>query len=101
MDCPLARCKFSTPVISETVLKDWTERGYDCQSFVDPPDQEWNNFVHGTNELVTVIEGQLEIKIGSQRHLLNPGDEIFIPKGAIHSVRNSYHDTTHWVFGYD
>ncbi len=32
---------------------------------------------------------------------LEPGDEVFIPKGARHSVRNIHHSTTAWLYGYD
>jgi quercetin dioxygenase-like cupin family protein len=83
------------------VIRDWKARGYDCRPFVDPPGQEWNNFVHQTNELVTVAEGRLEMTVASQRFMVEPGDEVFIPKGVVHSVKNSNNVTTRWFFGYD
>ena len=30
-----------------------------------------------------------------------PGDEVFIPKGSVHSVRNLHDGTTRWLYGYD
>ncbi len=30
-----------------------------------------------------------------------PGDEVFIPKGARHSVKNIHVATTQWLYGYD
>ena len=83
------------------MIRDWKARGYDCRPFVDPPGQEWNNFVHQTNELVTVAEGRLEMTVASQRFMVEPGDEVFIPKGVVHSVKNSNNVTTRWFFGYD
>ncbi len=93
--------KFSMPVDKAAVEHDWRSRGYSCNWFVDPPGQEWNNFVHSTNELVTVVDGLLEMTIAGQSWIVHPGDEVFIPKGAVHSVKNIYDDTTTWLYGYD
>ena len=76
-------------------------RGYSYHDFHDPPGQEWNDFVHQTQELVTVIEGRLELEIAGESLVAEPGDEVFIPKGAVHSVRNIDSGRTHWLFGYD
>lgn len=83
------------------VAQDWRARGYDCRPFVDPPGQEWNDFVHATNELVTVAEGRLRLTVGDQTLFADPGDEIFIPSGVLHSVKNVSSQTTRWLFGYD
>jgi quercetin dioxygenase-like cupin family protein len=97
----LAKAKFEIPVDRAVVADDWRARGYDCRLFVDPPGQEWNGFVHGTNELVTVAVGRLEMTVGPERLTAEPGDEVFIPKGAVHSVKNVHGATTRWFFGYD
>ena len=57
--------------------------------------------MHATNELVTVMEGRLALTIGDTQLIVEPGDEVFIPNGARHSVKNVHHDTTRWLFGYD
>ena len=57
--------------------------------------------MHATNELVTVAEGRLELTVGRDRLTAEPGDEVFIPKGAVHSVKNVHGATTRWLFGYD
>ncbi|MEN8260213.1 MAG: cupin domain-containing protein [Pseudomonadota bacterium] len=93
--------KFSTPVDKSIVERHWRGRGFSCDWFVDPPGREWNDFVHGCNELVTVVKGRLEMRVGEGICLLNPGDEIFIPKGAVHSVKNVHGGTTRWLYGYD
>jgi len=96
-----ARSKFPTPVDRDKVARDWAARGYSCDLFVDPPGQQWNDFVHGCNELVTVAEGRLEMTVGDHTGILEEGDEVFIPKGAVHSVRNIHTGTTRWYYGYD
>jgi quercetin dioxygenase-like cupin family protein len=83
------------------VAADWRSRGFSCDLFVDPPGRAWDNFVHATNELVTVAEGCLEVTVAGHRFVAEPGDEIFIPKGAWHSVRNVHPAATRWLFGYD
>ena len=57
--------------------------------------------MHTTNELVTVIEGRLQLTVDDRSWILEPGDELFIPRGALHSVVNRHDGTTRWLFGYD
>ncbi len=85
----------------DRVAADWRARGYSCREFVDPPGREWNDFVHRTNELVTVVEGRLRMRVGEATCEAGPGDEVFIPRGAVHSVKNIHTGTTRWLFGYD
>ena len=80
---------------------DWRGRGYSCGRFVDPPGQCWDDFVHGCNELVTVVEGRLEMTVAGETVTVEVGDEVFIPKGARHSLRNIHPGTTIWLYGYD
>jgi len=101
MDEPVIRSKFAAPVDRSAVAADWRERGYSCDLFVDPPGRRWEDFVHGCNELVTVMEGRLEMEVAGDIMTMEPGDEVFIPKGALHSVRNIHSGTTRWLYGYD
>ncbi len=93
--------KFAQPVDRSEVAADWRDRGYSCGTFVDPPGREWNDFVHGTNELVTVEEGRLELTVGDETLVAEPGDEVFIPRHTNHSVKNIHSATTRWLYGYD
>ncbi len=95
------RSKFSAPMDQTAVAAEWRGRGYSCGRFVDPPGQCWEDFVHDCNELVTVVEGRLEMVVAGATVTLEPGDEVFIPKGALHSVRNIHHATSVWLYGYD
>ena len=101
MDRLVTRNKFSRPVAHREVMLDWKKRGFDCHTFVDPPGQQWNDFVHETDEVVAVIEGQLTITMKNQCFLADPGDEIFIPQNVPHSVENPSNDITRWLFGYN
>lgn len=97
----LVKGKFATPVDGAAVAADWRLRGYSCGLFTDPPGRVWKDFVHATNELVTVVEGRLEMTVGDQTVIAGPGDEVFIPRGIVHSVHNIHHGTTNWLYGYD
>lgn len=97
----VTKSRFTGPIDAAAVARDWAARGYSCQTFIDPPGQQWLDFVHPTNELVTVVEGRLRLTIGDTAVEAGPGDEVFIPKGARHSVFNIAPATTRWLFGYD
>lgn len=97
----VVRRKFRIPVDHGEVRRDWQQRGYSCEPFVDPPGQEWRDYTHKTNELLTVVEGRLEVELHGVRYTLEPGDELFIPRNAVHTVRNVYAGETRWLYGYD
>lgn len=93
--------KFARPVSRDAVAQDWQARGFSCDVFVDPPGREWLDYVHNTNELVTVLEGRLSLTVGGQTVAVEEGDEVFIPRAVTHSVRNIHHRATRWLYGYD
>ena len=97
----ITRRKFSEPVNREEVSRDWKTRGYSCDLFTDPPGREWNGFVHATDELVTVVEGEMQMTVGGETVIARPGDEVFIPRGAVHSVKNIHNGTSRWLYGYN
>jgi quercetin dioxygenase-like cupin family protein len=83
-----------------TVANNWRQRGFSCELWVDPPGQRWEDFVHAVDELVMVLEGDVEFEIDGVIHHLRPGEELFIPAGALHSVRNQGKTTARWLYGY-
>lgn len=42
-----------------------------------------------THETYTVVQGELEVTLGVDKHLLRVGDVITIPPGAVHSARST------------
>ena len=77
--------KFAVPVDRAAVAADWQSKGYSCDLFIDPPGQEWNGFVHSTNEYVTVTEGRLRMisKTGSNCLKLISASTILTTKGTL------------------
>ena len=82
------------------VRKNWYSRGFSCDIWIDPPGKVWANFVHGTDELLMLIDGEIELEMDGE--ILQPeiGDEILIPAGMNHTVRNIGLVTNHWFYGY-
>lgn len=83
-----------------SVAADWTDRGFSCELWVDPPGQRWEDFVHATDELVMVLEGELEFEIAGQVSHPAVSAEVFLPAGTVHSVRNLGTTTARWLYGY-
>ena len=96
----LNKKKFDLPIDRAAVSADWQARGFSCDLFVDPPGQCWEGFVHTTDELVIVVEGRLEMEVDGEVAVMEPGDEVFIPARAVHSVRNIHSGTSRWLYGY-
>jgi len=84
----------------EAVRAEWARRGFSCAVWVDPPGQCWEDFVHATDELTMVLEGEVEFEIAGTISHPKPGEELFIPAGASHSVRNRGRGTARWLYGY-
>jgi mannose-6-phosphate isomerase-like protein (cupin superfamily) len=97
----LSKNKFAAPVDRSAIAADWRRRGYSCDLFVDPPGREWADFAHRTNELVAVTDGRLEVTVDGDRFVAEPGDEVFIPRGTVHSLKNIHVAATCWLYGYD
>ena len=84
----------------EKIRENWESRGYSFGIFKDSPGQVWADFVHRTDELVVLVEGEIEIEIEGNSQQPQIGDEVFIPANAIHTVRNIGKTNNVWYYGY-
>ena len=67
----------------------WAERGFSCTVWTDPPGQVWANFIHEVDELVTLVEGEIELSFQGQT--LRPGalaKKCLFPLGASHGAQH-------------
>lgn len=83
----------------QKIAVNWAARGFSCELWTDPPGQRWDNFAHKTDEVVIVLEGEMEFEVEGEVHHPQPGKELFIPAGAVHSARNIGKTTARWLYG--
>jgi cupin 2 domain-containing protein len=88
------------PVDYSAVEADWQREGFSFGVFRDPPGQEWNNFTHRSDEYVLVAEGRLQIDVGKEMAICEPGDLVRIPREVPHSLKTLSADGSVWLYGY-
>jgi mannose-6-phosphate isomerase-like protein (cupin superfamily) len=88
------------PVDRNVVSRRWRQRGFSCDLWVDPAGQIWADFVHDVDELVLVVEGEVEFEIEGKRFRPQQGEELLIPAGSMHTVRNIGGRELRWLYGY-
>ncbi|MEP0814488.1 MAG: cupin domain-containing protein [bacterium] len=84
----------------ERVERDWTARGYTFGRFTDLPGREWKDYAHSTDEVMMVVEGEVEVELAGRKFTARPGEEINIPAGEPHSIRNVGPSVARWINGY-
>ena len=87
-------------MIPNQIKQDWNSRGYSFGVFRDPPGQVWADFVHRTDELVLLAEGEIEVEIEGKSQRSKIGEEVFIPANAVHTVTNVGQRINVWYYGY-
>lgn len=85
---------------SGAVRADWRRRGFSFELWSDPPGQVWSDFVHETDELAMLLEGEIEFSFGGKIFRPVIGEELLIPAGARHTVSNVGSTRNRWCFGY-
>jgi quercetin dioxygenase-like cupin family protein len=96
----ISRWPQDRPLEMQGVAEVWARDGFSCDLWVDPPGQQWLDFVHPTDERVVVKAGSVEFEVEGARAMLSAGDEVFIPAGSRHSVWNRGSSTARWFYGY-
>jgi uncharacterized cupin superfamily protein len=80
--------------------KDWAARGFSCDLWVEPPGRVWADFVHETDELVMLLEGEEDFEMNGEKYRPEAGEEFLIPAGTTHTARNAGKPTSRWLYGY-
>jgi uncharacterized cupin superfamily protein len=84
----------------QQISRDWAARGFSCDIWTDPPGQVWADFVHATDELLMLIDGDIELRFSGRVLRPQAGEEVLIPAGVSHTVINTGQTTNHWFYGY-
>ena len=75
-----------TTAIPDLIKQNWHSRGYSFGVFRDPPGQVWADFVHRTNELIVLAEGEIEVEIEGKAERFQIGGMVFIPAKEIWKI---------------
>ena len=75
-----------TNIIPELIKQNWNSRGYSFGVFRYPPGQVWADFVHRTDELVVLAEGEIEVEIEGKAERFQIGGMVFIPAKEIWKI---------------
>ena len=75
-----------TTVIPDLIKQNWHSRGYSFGVFRDPPGQVWADFVHRTNEIIVLAEGEIEVEIEGKAERFQIGGMVFIPAKEIWKI---------------
>ena len=89
-----------TKIDRDSVRHAWAVQGFSCEVWVDPPTQIWHDFQHDDDEMVLLLEGECLIETGRKTIRMHPGDELLIPAGTRHTVRNTGDGPARWLHGY-
>jgi mannose-6-phosphate isomerase-like protein (cupin superfamily) len=82
------------------IAGNWRSRGFSFGVFTDPPGQVWPDFVHDTDELLLVVQGDMELEMRGKTLRCKIGEEIFIPAKVVHTLRNVGKTGSQWLYGY-
>lgn len=99
VDLSLVQGRFPPRARPEDVQREWAARGYSCHDESAPPGDERAGLVHDVDSLLTVRTGRLVVTVAGADWILEPGDELAIPAGDVHGIRNDSAHATHWMFG--
>lgn len=82
-----------------TVAKDWHARGFSCGMWIDHAGREWACRPHQTEELLMVMSGIIEVDVEGRRIRPSIGEEVQIPPGVPHTIKNIGGKTARWLYG--
>ena len=82
-----------------TVAKEWHARGFSCGMWIDHAGREWSCQPHPHEELLMVLSGVLEIDVDGLVLRPSIGEEVRIPAGTSHRIKNVGGKTARWLYG--
>jgi mannose-6-phosphate isomerase-like protein (cupin superfamily) len=89
-----------TKVDRDSVRSEWSARGYSCELWIDPPDQIWHDVQHDVDGILLLLEGQCQVEMEGRTVRMQSGDELQLPAGMRHTVRNCGAGPARWLHGF-
>ncbi len=74
------------PLSEQTMQIKLEQRGYHVTRYVYPPGTYFPEHTHNVDKIDGVLSGQFRMTMGGQSTILQAGDCLAVPKGAVHSA---------------
>lgn len=74
------------PLSERSLTARLEERGYRVSRYVYPPGTIFPEHTHGVEKIDAVLSGRFRITMGGAAAVLEAGDSILVPRGAIHAA---------------
>jgi len=73
--------------LTERALREKLERkGYSVSRYTYPPGTFFPDHTHGVDKIDAVLSGRFRLTLEGEAVLLEAGDSIEVPRGAVHSA---------------
>ena len=91
------KAKFDMPLDHKAIKQEWVRLGYGYCEFIEKSNG-WatGEHTHEWHALFAGLEGKMEFIINDKRFVLEAGDELYYPKGAVIAARNLYDGRSDW-----
>lgn len=81
----------------EALEKTLRARGLSVFKWSDGPGTTYSPHCHSHDEYIVVVEGSIEFTVLGQVYLMEPGDELVLPEGTMHSAYVPGDDPVHYL----
>lgn len=81
------------------IARNWHARGFSCGLWIDHSGREWTCHPSQADELFMLMSGELELEMEGRTIQPSIGEEILIPAGVSHTIRNLGGTTARWLYG--
>lgn len=74
------------PFSEQALQRKLEERGYDVSRYVYPPGTRFSDHTHPMEKIDAVVSGRFRLVLEGEEAVLEAGDCIVVPEGAVHSA---------------
>jgi quercetin dioxygenase-like cupin family protein len=74
------------PLTEQAMRRKLEGKGYEVTRYVYPPGTYFPDHSHSIDKIDAVLTGRFRIVLEGKEVILEPGDAVVVPKGAIHSA---------------
>ncbi len=74
------------PLTEEAMRRKLEGRGYAVSRYTYSPGTHFPDHAHGVDKIDAVLAGRFRMKMGDREVILEAGDCLAVPRGAVHSA---------------